>query len=356
MQKSGIFTKIKHRFLSVVYFRHLFDSILPQFPRLRQHYFCRFISTDFIRQKREFEIMRCHITTIFAIACIIATIQPTFALTQMCIKTRCAQTGEEPVNNPQNCGTYDIFCYGDNAYKSCTSCKTGYALKEYNTSESSCSYQTTWNNCEAESEVCIKTRCAQTGEEPVNNPQNCGTYDIFCYGDNAYKSCTSCKTGYALKEYNTSESSCSYQTTWNNCEAESEGGEECDGTCDFCLSTFWRDVSANLGYQSRTNATCNTETCVCTHTTEYRCAAGYYGAKPSCRTIINVGTVCSGCTACPDVPDKVDYVDESYRITSDAWDNESIEKCYIDGIGTDNFIADKTGHYTVVGGKCYYSE
>lgn len=230
--------------------------------------------------------MRCHITTIFAIACIIATIQPTFALTQMC----------------------------------------------------------------------IKTRCAQTGKEPVNNPQNCGTYDIFCYGDNAYKSCTSCKTGYALKEYNTSESSCSYQTTWNNCEAESEGGEECDGTCDFCLSTFWRDVSANSGYQSRTNATCNTLTCVCTHTTEYRCAAGYYGAKPSCRTITNVGTVCSGCTACPDIPDKVDYVDESYRITSDAGDNDSIEKCYIDGIGTDNFIADKTGHYTVVGGKCYYSE
>lgn len=60
---------------------------------------------------------------------------------------------------------------------------------------------------------------------------------------------------------------------------------------------------------------------------------------------------------CPDVPDlDPDYIGASYRITSDAGDNATIEKCYIDGVGTDNYLADETGYYTIFGGKCYYQE
>lgn len=60
---------------------------------------------------------------------------------------------------------------------------------------------------------------------------------------------------------------------------------------------------------------------------------------------------------CPDVPDlDPDYIDASYVITSDFLFNATIDRCYIDGINTDNYLADETGYYTIFGGKCYYQE
>lgn len=181
---------------------------------------------------------------------------------------------------------------------------------------------------------------------------NCAATSHFCWGGYDVTSCTSCKSGYKLSEIPLSSTQCTNTYQYNTC-MPSGGG--CGTACDSCISSLiWSNVSGNTGYQRRAIRTCNEDTnCKCITNYEYRCSAGYYGASPSCITLIGAGTECSGCSQCPDVPDKVDWVDESYSITSAAG-STLVTQCYIDGTATDHYIADETGHYTIAGGKCYY--
>ncbi len=61
----------------------------------------------------------------------------------------------------------------------------------------------------------------------------------------------------------------------------------CERSCPDCDSVDW--ASSGTGYEKRILANCNGETGVCHKTTEYRCAAGYYGSSTN-------GT--SGCSIC----------------------------------------------------------
>lgn len=184
---------------------------------------------------------------------------------------------------------------------------------------------------------------------------NCATSSHFCWGGYDVTSCVTCNSGYKLSSNTLSSTQCTNSYSYNTCLRDTGGeGSGCGTACDNCLSVGWRNLVGNTGYQQQTTAQCDESTnCECVRSYEYRCSAGYYGLRPSCTTIINVGTNCSGCSQCPDVPDKVDWVDESYSITSAPGSTLSTQ-CYIDGTATDHYIADETGHYTIVGGKCYY--
>ncbi len=185
---------------------------------------------------------------------------------------------------------------------------------------------------------------------------NCAATSHFCWGGYDVTSCTSCKSGYELSEIPLSSTKCTNTYQYNTCLRSGGGeGDGCGTSCDNCLAmSIWTNVSGNTGYQQQPTAQCDESTdCKCVRSYKYRCSAGYYGFRPSCMTLIGAGTECSGCSQCPDVPDKVDWVDESYSITSAPGSTLSTQ-CYIDGTASDHYIADETGHYTIVGGKCYY--
>ena len=139
------------------------------------------------------------------------------------------------------------------------------------------------------------------------------TYGIF--------SCTSCDAGYELTQQAASVPGCSNEILFNVCR------KSCDGTCSDCTTSAW--TAGNTGYQKRTYASCNTATCVCTKTAQYRCAAGYYGTSSN-------GT--SGCSRCP----------SNGSSTAGA---TAITSCYLPS-GTTG--SDSTGSYTYTS-NCYYS-
>lgn len=186
---------------------------------------------------------------------------------------------------------------------------------------------------------------------------NCATSSHFCWGGYDVTSCETCNSGYKLSELPLSSTQCTNSYSYNTCLRDTGGeGDGCGTACSSCppIRGIWTNVSGYTGYQRKSTTKCDESTnCECVATYDYRCAAGYYGLRPSCTTIVNVGTNCSGCSQCPDVPGKVDWVDESYSITSAAG-SIVVTQCYIDGTATDHYIADETGYYTIVGGKCYY--
>ena len=189
------------------------------------------------------------------------------------------------------------------------------------------------------------------------NGLNCATTNHFCWGPLDVTECASCPSGYTLTSQTLSDEECTNTSTYRTCEPSgSGGGDGCGTACNTCLAfATWTNVSGNTGYQQQQTAKCDESTdCLCVRGYNYRCSAGYYGRRPSCTTIVNVGTSCSGCSECPDVPGKVDWVDESYSITS-APGSVLSTQCYIDGTASDHYIADETGHFMILGGKCYYS-
>ncbi len=97
-------------------------------------------------------------------------------------------------------------------------------------------------------------------------------------------------------------------------------------TCS-CSTTDW--TAGNTGYEQRT--VCNTTTCATT--TEYRCAAGYYGTPTN-------GT--SGCTRCPSSGG-------AYGTTAGAGATAPAA-CYIPAGAA---FSDGTGSGTYTG-NCYY--
>lgn len=101
----------------------------------------------------------------------------------------------------------------------------------------------------------------------------------------------------------------------------------CNG-CSDCVSTAWAPVRA--GYERRTVATCDCNTC--TKSTQFRCAAGYYGTSSN-------GS--SGCTPCPSL--------DGATATSSVG-NKIIGNCYIPA---EKIIEDATGKYFFTT-NCYY--
>ena len=134
-----------------------------------------------------------------------------------------------------------------------------------------------------------------------SSASNCRSYTDTCYayamvgsyGDPTtfkIRNCTACTAGYTLTEKIVFVGNgCDTAYTYNTCTGSGVG---CDGTCDDCESTDWTSVGSN-GVERRTQATCNTQTCVCSKKTEVRCAAGYYGTG-----LVSLGGE-APCTQCP---------------------------------------------------------
>lgn len=132
--------------------------------------------------------------------------------------------------------------------------------------------------------LCLVTSC-RADSVMESSVSNCRSYTDTCYayamvgsyGDPTtfkIRNCTACNAGYTLTEKSVLVGNgCNKTYTYNTCTGS---GVVCDGTCDDCESTDWTSVGSN-GVERRTQATCNTQTCVCSKMTEVRCAAGYYG-------------------------------------------------------------------------------
>ena len=176
---------------------------------------------------------------------------------------------------------------------------------------------------------CIGTVCPSDDWTSINSqPTNCASYSDYCYGSETSSSkkvysCNICSSGYKIQSGSVSVSGCSNTITANTCV------QDCTG-CTDCSTTSW--TASSIGYQERTYATCNCNTC--TKTTQYRCAAGYYGSSTN-------GT--SGCTRCPS---------SGGVYGTSAAGSTAITSCYIPS-GTS--MTDDVGVYEYTS-KCYYSE
>ena len=182
---------------------------------------------------------------------------------------------------------------------------------------------------------CMLNYC---GFNPIQmtSPQNCATTEslgctgtgesiggnIPVGGTNEYKSCKTCLSGYTRTAQTVNISDNCGTLTWYTCV------KECDGTCDNCISSLWSKGSYNT--ESRTAATCNTQTCVCTKKIERRCTAGYYGT-------VGMIVSSSACTQCPSPG-------------TSAAGSTSQSDCYIPA-GTTG--SDSTGTYKYTS-NCYY--
>ncbi len=166
---------------------------------------------------------------------------------------------------------------------------------------------------------CQGSRCPELG---VGATAICNGYDTVYIENFAFTHCDACKSGYKLTSATRPIAGTQCQITFGTCE------QDCTG-CSNCNTTSWANL--RTGYQSRTYATCNCNTC--TRTTEYRCAAGYYGTSTN-------GT--SGCSRCPS---------SGGVYGSSAAGSTVITACYLPS-GTTG--SDSTGTFTYTN-NCYYS-
>lgn len=186
----------------------------------------------------------------------------------------------------------------------------------------------------ARAESCKKTSNSTAQVSGTYTASNCqATTSSYYTGIGSGKtffitSCTSCKSGYLETRPSTVDS------------CENNGNDlnymTCECNCSDCNSADWGRHSLAMGYESRTTATCSctSGTAVCSKTTSYRCASGYYGTTTN-------GT--SGCTSCPYTTDGYHYSNAGAKVVTD---------CYLPKGKT---AYDSTGYFTVVGGDCHYS-
>ena len=179
------------------------------------------------------------------------------------------------------------------------------------------------NYCTADAtQVTWPTSCATTESLGCIDTEGSSGDLIPVGGKKEYKSCKTCPSGFTRKALTANVSDKCGTLTWYTC------GMECDGTCDNCYSTTW--IRGLYNIESRTVATCNTQTCVCTKKTERRCSAGYYGTVGA---LVNS----SSCTQCPSPG-------------TSAAGATSQSDCYIPA-GTTG--SDSTGTYKYTS-NCYY--
>lgn len=175
-----------------------------------------------------------------------------------------------------------------------------------------------------ESVAAVGTACMILSYDTDGKCTSCATVSrlISCGSSEIYCDCATCDGLRVLKEETITTSS-SENFTINKCVLDAIPIKPCKN----CVSSDWGALST--GYESKVAATCNTTTGVCTKTTEYRCATGYYGSSTN-------GT--SGCNECP-----------SSGTTASAGATSISECCLASGTtGGDN-----TGTYTYTGDCCY---
>ncbi len=154
---------------------------------------------------------------------------------------------------------------------------------------------------------CYSWACSESEIEqwyPTADPtstiyRNCANYEVACvYITNSVvgvSSCTSCPPGYSLiEDESAGVTACS--ATGNPKEDAGGGGYsayKCTKNCQAsnCSSTSW--TALRTGYETRTYRSCSATgtSGTCNASTQYRCAAGYYGSSSN-------GT--SGCNPCPE--------------------------------------------------------
>ena len=141
-------------------------------------------------------------------------------------------------------------------------------------------------------QLCMGQAC---GPDDPTSPGNaihyCTNYTDRCYNGTRVRSCNTCQTGYTRTSHRVTPSGCSNSVTYYDCTKEEP---DCDGTCDNCESTGWTSLSGNR--ETRTVATCNTATCECTKSVEFRCVAGYWGSGSTCSACPAPGTSSTGTT------------------------------------------------------------
>lgn len=132
---------------------------------------------------------------------------------------------------------------------------------------------------------------------PTN--RNCAEHTDLCVfiesKETGVASCRTCNPGYELKQSTAGITACSL----NESGYGNDGGigsyqyTYCTKNCtsSTCTPTAW--AALRQGYESRTNRTCSATGVngTCNSSTQYRCAAGYYGTSSN-------GT--SGCNPCPE--------------------------------------------------------
>lgn len=212
---------------------------------------------------------------------------------------------------------------------------------------------------------CIGAICSDFSDTIVNGnatPANCANVSNSCYGSTRIYSCNTCNSGYTRTKQTITVDGCTNAIAYYNCVKESsDDGTDCDGTCDNCESTDWKTLAT--GYQQQTTRTCNTATCVCTSTSSYRCAAGYYGTATitSCRAVLN-GYTCNT-TDCQRCPIATGIYTNSARTvqaygTVGAGNGKEKTDCYLpagtyyDASGT----FQKTGSDYLIATQCKYTE
>lgn len=182
--------------------------------------------------------------------------------------------------------------------------------------------------------ICSPSMCSLSApSSPSNIITNCKSYSDNCYGNSErIRTCNTCNSGYTRTKDTTTSKYCSGNITYYYCKSNggsSGGGDDCDGTCDDCESTDW--VSNGLGSESKTTALCNTTTCKCSKSVQYRCKSDYYGSG---FIMIGSGVYCKSCPSF------------GHSMTGN---NKKITDCYITS------GSDSTGSYTFEE-NCYYTE
>ena len=113
----------------------------------------------------------------------------------------------------------------------------------------------------------------------------CSSTNTECYENNStgvittIVECTECEEGYELTQ--TSQACGIMSIPYNVCTSA------CADCTDCTSDTTWSST-VFIGYEKKITRTCDCGTCVAT--TEFRCAAGYYGSSTDGM---------SGCTRCP---------------------------------------------------------
>lgn len=175
---------------------------------------------------------------------------------------------------------------------------------------------------------CIGTISCPSGEtcmEYVLEDPNCLVSQVKYYSTYGIASCTTCKTGYTRTEKTTGVIGCSNKVTYYTCELPCTG-------CTNCTSDTAWSSAGRFGYEKKVTRTCDCNTC--NESTEYRCAAGYYGRSLN-------GT--SGCSQCPPPAKTV--------LGHSTAGSTAITSCYTPA---EVSISDSVGTYTFTS-NCYYT-
>ena len=215
-----------------------------------------------------------------------------------CLAASCSVNNtSDPVNSDySNCKTYSDSCYGGNRVRSCLTCIGTLTLTDATISVSGCSNTISYQTCKFSGGGTIiggdddcEGTCSTSTTYTSAGGSNCKTSSVVgCYGTQKVTTCKTRSSGYTLTSktlFTLAGCTVSYKTCVQDTST-------CDGTCTNCISSvLWMVDTDRTGVQIKTTATCNTSTCVCNRTYEYRCSAGYYGTASA---FIN------NCTACPD--------------------------------------------------------